>query len=84
VASKAHFSETKHFLTTSRRHSGLLWVLEVLAWDSMHLPRVAHILARLAVIDPGGRLANRPTKSLLSISSRVYPQSGFGPTRGQH
>jgi hypothetical protein len=44
-----------------------LWALETLAWDPTLLPRVAHILARLAAIDPGGRLVNRPINSLRSI-----------------
>ncbi|MFZ1547720.1 MAG: hypothetical protein WAT12_11585 [Candidatus Nitrotoga sp.] len=64
---KPIFSEQEHFLSPSSPHTGLLWALEVLAWDPALLPRVALILARLAAIDPGGRLANRPINSLSSI-----------------
>ena len=46
------------------RHSVLLWALEGLAWHPDYLSRVALILASLARLDPGGRLANRPLRSL--------------------
>ncbi|NTF66049.1 hypothetical protein [Rhizobium rhizogenes] len=45
----------------------VLWALETVAWDPELLPRTADILARLAVIDPGGRYANRPINSLREI-----------------
>ena len=45
-------------------HTGLLWALEKLAWAPEHFSRVAHILARLDLIDTGGNLSNRPGKSL--------------------
>lgn len=64
---KPIFSEQEHFLSPSSPHTGLLWALEVLAWDPELLPRVALILAKLAAIDPGGRLSNRPIRSLGSI-----------------
>ena len=56
-------------------HSHLLWGLETLAWSSMHLSRVAEILARLATLDPGGRYANRPKASLRSIFLLWLPQT---------
>jgi len=48
-------------------HTGLLWALERLAWPAEHLPRVALLLAKLAQLDPGGKLANRPAGSLREI-----------------
>ncbi len=48
-------------------HTGLLWALECLAWSQDHFARVARILARLAEIDPGGQLSNRPMESLKSL-----------------
>jgi hypothetical protein len=45
-------------------HVHLLWALERLAWSSTHLSRVAVALARLARLDPGGRISNRPANSL--------------------
>lgn len=61
------FSEVTQFLSPSSPHTGLLWALEILAWDPAHLRRVALILAKLARIDPGGQLANRPINSLRAI-----------------
>ena len=48
-------------------HAGLLWALECLAWSQDHFARVARILARLAEIDPGGQVSNRPMESLKSL-----------------
>ncbi|MBY3258699.1 hypothetical protein HFO09_29765 [Rhizobium laguerreae] len=45
----------------------VLWALETVAWDPEILPRTADILARLAMIDPGGRYTNRPINSLREI-----------------
>ena len=51
----------------SSPHTGLLWALETLAWSSDYLLAATRALARLQVIDPGGRLSNRPLQSLQSI-----------------
>ena len=48
-------------------HTGLLWALDRLAWSSEHFPRVALALARLAELDPGGRVSNRPEESLRDL-----------------
>ncbi len=48
-------------------HTGLVWALERLAWSKEHFARVAMILARLAEIDPGGRVNNRPAESLRNL-----------------
>ena len=48
-------------------HTGLLWALECLAWSQDHFARVAKMLARLAEIDPGGQVSNRPMESLKSL-----------------
>ena len=48
-------------------HTGLLWALETLAWSPDYFARAASILARLALIDPGGRITNRPAESLSSM-----------------
>jgi hypothetical protein len=52
---------------SSSPHTGLLWALEVIAWDPEYLARVSLILARLARVDPGGKLSNRPIGSLRDI-----------------
>lgn len=46
---------------------GTLRGLEVLAWDPIFLGRVTKILARMAELDPGGKLSNRPINSLRQI-----------------
>ncbi|MBB6017461.1 hypothetical protein ACFP9V_18450 [Deinococcus radiopugnans] len=51
----------------SSPHTALLWALELLAWSPVYLTRSALALARLARIDPGGRLTNRPQASLREI-----------------
>lgn len=56
-------------------HSELLWALEALAWSPQYLPRCAELLARLAHLDPGGKYANRPNESLLSIFRLWMPQT---------
>jgi transcriptional regulator with XRE-family HTH domain len=56
-------------------HSNLLWALETLALSTDYLSRAAEILARLAVLDPGGKWANRPAASLRSIFLMWLPQT---------
>lgn len=51
----------------SSAHTGLLWALENLAWSPQHIVPASLALAKLAAIDPGGRLANRPINSLYNI-----------------
>lgn len=56
-------------------HPNLLWALETLAWEPNLLGRVALILARLAKIDPGGHLSNRPINSLREILLAWHPNT---------
>src|SRR5712692_401374 len=56
-------------------HTSLLWALERLAWSPDYLGGAALALARLARLDPGGRLANRPGNSLRGIFVLWYPQT---------
>lgn len=67
------FDEVEGLSFPTSRHTGVLWALETLAWDPRRLRRVALILARLAEIDPGGRLANRPDASLADIFLPWHP-----------
>ena len=62
-------------------HTGLLWALEYLAWSQAHFARVAKILARLAEIDPGGQVSNRPAESLKSL---FLPGIRFSETPDDH
>lgn len=61
------FREVEGFISTTSHHTGLLWALEGLAWDSEYLNDSAKILSELALIDPGGNLSNRPINSLAEI-----------------
>lgn len=54
-------------LFTAAPHTGLLWALERLSWSPDYFARVANALARLDLIDPGGRVANRPKRSLAEL-----------------
>jgi hypothetical protein len=57
----------------SNPHTGVLWALERLAWSPERMPRVAKLLARLAVADPGGTLSNRPSASLENLLNPFCP-----------
>ncbi len=55
--------------------TGLYWALEGLAWSEEYLGRVCVILAELAEHDPGGRWANRPANSIITILLPWHPQT---------
>ncbi len=55
------------FWSTSSPHTYVLWALETMAWSPKYLHRATSMLMTLAEFDPGGRLANRPLKSLREI-----------------
>lgn len=64
-------------LSVSSPHTGLLWALEALARSSDHASQAIKSLARLAEIDPGGRLSNRPLESLVQIFLPWFPQTAL-------
>ena len=67
AAIKPLFDEHEGFIDSHTFHTGVLWALETLAWDPNFLLRATTCLARLAEIDPGGKLTNRPINSLREI-----------------
>jgi hypothetical protein len=69
------FSETEDTFTSHSAYPHLLWALEGLAWDPNLLGKVTLILGKLARMDPGGKLANRPINSLKSIFLLWLPQT---------
>lgn len=73
----AMFLEKSASLATFSAHSSLLWALETLAFSPAHVARVAVILARLAVLDPGGKLSNRPAASLASALDLIRPDGAI-------
>lgn len=66
---------------TSSPHTNLLWALETLCWSSEYLSRAVDALARLSEIDPGGRLANRPSASLREVLLPWAPKTSAPLTR---
>ena len=72
------FSEGKNTLFHSSPHTGLLWALERIAWHPEYLGHVALVLAKLARLDPGGKLLNRPANSLHEIFLCWHPQTTAG------
>jgi hypothetical protein len=71
------FTDGQNDLFSSSPHTGLLWALERLAWSSDHAARVAAALARLSEIDPGGKLSNRPARSLDAMFRPWLPQTSL-------
>lgn len=55
--------------------SGLLWALETLAWEVRYFASSVLYLAEMADVDPGGRIANRPSNSLTTILLPWLPQT---------
>src|SRR6266478_534060 len=63
----------RHFFLSSSMHTHLLRALEILAWDPTYLSSATLLLGRLAGLDPGGRLQNRPINSLRGIFLFWHP-----------
>ena len=75
------FSQEGDVLFGGTPHTGLLWALELLAWSPDYFARVAKCLARLAEIDPGGQVTNRPAASLHSL---FLPWIRFSEASDEH
>ena len=75
------FDEAEGFLYPVSYHTGLLWALETIAWDPGYFERAVLLLAKLAALDPGGKLLNRPINSLGEIFLPWHPSTAAGPDR---
>jgi hypothetical protein len=62
-------------LDTHSAHSWLLWALEGLCWSEDYLVRSCTALAKLENVDPGGRLGNRPRRSLRTVRLPWIPRT---------
>lgn len=62
-----------HFFSAASPHTGLLWALESLTWSPDYFGSAVLNLARLTEVDPGGRLHNRPLRSLASVFHPLIP-----------
>ncbi|MEP7764538.1 helix-turn-helix domain-containing protein [Sanguibacter sp. 25GB23B1] len=64
------------FFGPSSPHPSLLWALETLCWAPEYFGRSSWLLSKLATIDPGGRLSNRPLGSLVNVTTGWIANSG--------
>ncbi|MBQ0905016.1 hypothetical protein [Micromonospora sp. U21] len=56
-------------------YPAFLWALELLARAVENFDEAVDALARLATVDPGGRLSNRPSESLAGVFDCRFPQT---------
>lgn len=68
-------TEDEGVFSPTAYHTGLLWALEALVWGQDTYVRSILILARLAEIDPGGGLVNRPINSLKEVFLPWFPNT---------
>lgn len=69
------FKEEPAFVGNVSHHTGLLWALEELAWMPLYFKNACLLLHKLATLDPGGSLANRPLNSLKEIFKAWHYQT---------
>jgi len=67
------FRDAKYDFGQTSPHTYLLWALEVLAWSPEYLHQSSLLLAKLAHLDLGGNLTNRPINSLREIFLIWHP-----------
>jgi len=60
---------------SSSPHTGLMWALGLLAWDTSHLAQTVLALATLIKLDTGGRINPRPAGVMFDIFRFWYPQT---------
>jgi hypothetical protein len=75
------FIDQSDALSVNSPHTGLLWALETVAWSDEHAGFALRLLARLAEVDPGGRLSNRPFNSLANILKPWLPRTPLSADR---
>lgn len=69
------FKEKPGVVVPMASHTGLLWALEELAWMPLYFKNACLLLHKLATLDPGGSLANRPLNSLKEIFKASHHQT---------
>ena len=69
------FKEQPGLLDPIVSHIGLLWALEELAWMPPYFRNACLLLHKLATLDPGGSLSNRPLNSLKEIFKAWHHQT---------
>lgn len=74
------FRSDEGFMHANEYLADLMWALEILCWSPDHLGRATLILAKLADVDPGGKISNRPKETLARIFLPWRPQTFASPT----
>lgn len=69
------FKEQPGLLDPIVSHTGLLWALEELAWMPSYFGNACLLLYKLATLDPGGSVSNRPLNSLTEIFKAGHYQT---------
>ena len=69
------FKEQPGLLDPIVSHTGLLWALEELAWMPSYFRNACSLLYKLALLDPGGSVSNRPLNSLTEIFKAWHYQT---------
>ena len=69
------FKEQPGLLDPIVSHTGLLWALEELAWMPSYFRNACSLLYKLALLDPGGSVSNRPLNSLTEIFKAWHHQT---------
>lgn len=69
------FTDSSDAIFSASPHVGLVFALETIAWSPEHLTRVALVLGRLAELDPGGKVSNRPENTLRELFLLWHPNT---------
>lgn len=69
------FRSDEGYLHPREYLADLMWALETLCWSPQTLGSVTDILCRLAEMDPGGKVSNRPADTLRRIYLPWTPQT---------
>ena len=72
---RALFNEQEGALFPTYRHTGVLWALEIIAWDPNYFHRAVMVLAGLAALNPQIQLGNTPANSLAEIFILWHPNT---------
>ena len=73
------FRSDEGFMHANEYLADLMWALEILCWSADHVGRATLILAKLANVDPGGKMSNRPKETLARIFLPWRPQTFASP-----
>lgn len=69
------FENAPSFIYNNYYHTGLLWALEGMAWLPNYLLRSTLLFIKLAKLDPGVKIMNRPINSLHQVFQPMMPQT---------